>query len=283
MNQELSYEEREALAKEKVRRRVTIAVVLVLILILHPWAKISAGHRGVVLTFGKVTDVMAPGLHARWPWPIQMVKLEDVRVILLKSPASCYSADIQTVTAETGLNYHLVAEEVGLLYEEVGPDFESRIINPAIQESMKAATAQFESNQLIEDRPAVKALVLEGLRERLSNRHIIVDDFSIIDFAFAEPYENAILEKQVALQNALRAEHELTETETRALARIAEASGEAEAIRIQAQGIAVKGGAEYVQLQAIKAWQAGGSQMPDVMLPGSTLPFLDVATIMSDR
>lgn len=259
---------------------IGVAILVLFLLICHPWAKVPAGSRGVVLTWDKVTGVMEPGLHARIPWPIQKVKLINVRIRLHQVPASCYSKDIQTVTAMMGLNYHVLADKVGLLYNDLGPNFEENIIDPALQEGMKAATAKFESNNLIEKREEVKIMIQENLDKRLGQRYVEIDEFSIIDFAFAEEYEKAILEKQVALQLAQKALNDLARIKTEADQVREAAKGESDAIRLKAQSLTIAGGAEYVQLQAIKAWKEG-ALLPTHMYPGGTIPFLNVDTITS--
>lgn len=80
--------------------------------------------------------------------------------------------------------------------------------------------------------------------------------------------------KQVAQQSALKAENDLKRIQVEADQRIAQAKAEAEAIKIQAQAITQQGGRDYVQLQAIEKWNG---KLPDQMIPGGTVPFLDLS------
>jgi len=54
---------------------------------------------------------------------------------------------------------------------------------------------------------------------------------------------------------------------------IEKAKADAEAIRIQAQAINSQGGADYVQLQAIKVWKG---DVPMYMMSGSVVPFINL-------
>jgi regulator of protease activity HflC (stomatin/prohibitin superfamily) len=266
-----------------VKRVFKIAVLLLLALIiftiLNPIVIITAGHRGVVLTWGAVSDrVLGEGIHLRIPI-MQKVAVIDVQTHKMNVDTLAYSKDIQTVTSKLALNYHVKPELVNRLWQNVGEDYVSRLIDPAVQESVKAATAKFTAQQLIEERPKVKDAIKQELFARLS-AYFNVDEFSIVDFTFSKEYERAVEEKQVAQQQALKAENDLTRIKTEAEQRIAQATAEAEAIRIQAQAITQQGGRDYVQLKAIEKWNG---ELPQQMIPGSTVPFLNLRDEMSDK
>lgn len=250
-----------------------VFAIIVLLNIFSPVGMVSAGHRGVVLNFGSVQDrVLTEGLYFRVPIQQKIVKL-DVRTVKHEVEAIAYSKDIQTVDAVVALNYHLDAVNVNKLWQEIGEDYETRIIDPSIQESVKAATAQFTAQELIEERPRVKDEIRKQLFDRLNGRHIIVDDFSIVNFDFSDAYEKAVEDKQVAQQSALKAQNDLIRIKTEAEQRVAQATAEAEAIRIQAEAIQNQGGAEYVNLKAIEKWNGA---LPTQFVPGSAVPFLNL-------
>jgi regulator of protease activity HflC (stomatin/prohibitin superfamily) len=147
------------------------------------------------------------------------------------------------------------------LISEIGVDYENKVIDPAIQESVKAATAQFDAEELITQRPLVSTSIRDVLSERLTPRNITIEEVSITEFQFSEEFNRAIESKQVAQQNALRAEQELrraqidsqrqvAEAEAQAEARIAVAQAEAEALRLQREVISP----ELLQLRFIEKW-----------------------------
>lgn len=259
--------------KNKYAVVAVLVFALILISILNPFVKISAGERGVVLNWGAVSDkVMTEGLHLRIPIMQKIVQM-DVKNIKHEVEAVAYSKDIQTVDAKVALNYHLDPNNVNKLWQEIGKDYESKIIDPSIQESVKAATALFTAQELIEERPKVKEEIKNQLFERLNGRHIVVDDFSIVNFDFSDAYEQAVEKKQVAQQDALTAKNTLEQVKMEAEQRVTQAEAEAKAIKIQAEAITQQGGRDYVQLKAIEKWNG---QLPDQMIPGGTVPFLDL-------
>lgn len=248
-------------------------VALIVVLSVNPFVVVGAGFRGVVLNWGAASDtVLDSGLHWRTPLKQKVVKM-DVRTGKLEAQASSYSHDLQTVEAKIALNYHLKPNEVAQMYREVGTDYEARIIDPAIQEAVKAATAKFTAQELIEQREKVKDEIKANLSTRLNERHMVVDEFSIVNFDFSDTYEHAVEAKQVAQQNALKAENDLTRIKTEAEQQVATAQAQAETIRIQAEAASKQGGAEYVKLKAIEKWDG---KLPTQMVPGSAVPFLEL-------
>lgn len=250
-----------------------LVVVLLLVSAVNPFVVINAGHRGVVLEFGAVGDkVLDEGLQWRIPVVQKIIEI-DVKTQKLEQQAIAYSKDIQQVDTTIALNYHLDADAVNKLYQEIGQAYGEKVIDPAIQESVKAAIAKFTAQELVEQRPKVKEEIKAQMLERLSNRHILVEDFSIVSFDFSDSYEKAVEEKQVAQQLALKAENELKRIQIEAEQRIAQARAEAEAIRIQAQAVTQQGGRDYVQLKAIEKWDG---KLPAQMIPSSSVPFIDL-------
>jgi regulator of protease activity HflC (stomatin/prohibitin superfamily) len=259
--------------KGAVKKLVIAAVIFILLIIFWPVVIIPAGERGVVLTWGAVQgNIMGEGLHFIVP-VMQSVKKLDVKTEKKEVNVKAYSKDIQTVDATVALNYHLDPSMVNRLWQEIGADYESRIIDPSIQESVKAATALFTAQELIELRPKVKDEIKTQLFNRLGGSHITVDDFSIVNFDFSAEYEKAVEAKQVSQQAALKAENDLKRIKTEAEQRVAQATAEATAIKIQAEAITQQGGKEYVSLKAIEKWNG---ILPTQMIPNATLPFIDL-------
>src|SRR3990167_7735625 len=247
--------------------------IVAVIVIFGSFRVVGAGEIGVVLTLGQVSDsVWSEGLHLKLPY-FQSVKILDVKTQVESVDATAASKDLQNVTAKVALNYHLDSERVNKLWQSLGSNYKERVIDPAIQEAVKAVTAQYTAEELITKRPLVKDDIKITLSERLSKEFIVVDEFSIVNFDFSVSFNQAIEAKVTAEQNALAAKNKLEQVKYEKEQRIAEAQGEAEAIRIQAQAIQNQGGAEYVNLKAIEKWNG---VLPTQMIPNATLPFINL-------
>lgn len=98
---------------------------------------------------------------------------------------------------------------------------------------------------------------------------------NITNFQFSDTFNTAIEAKVTAEQNALAAKNKLDQVKFEADQRVAQAQGEAEAIKIQAQAIQAQGGAEYVKLQWISKWDG---KLPSTSLGSSNGVILDLGS-----
>lgn len=260
-------------------RRLTISQIkkgifafIVLSLIFSSFVIIDAGERGVVLRLGRIQSLMQPGINFRIPIVDRVIKME-VRTVKEEVGVAAASNDLQIVTSNVAIQYNLIPEKVGLLYEEVGTSFVIRIISPAIQDAIKATTANFNAEELITKRNIASEQMEDLLRIRLLEAHINVSNVDIVDFSFSDSFNAAIEAKVTAEQNALREENRLRQIEFEAQQIVEIAKAEAEAIRIQAQAIQQQGGKDFVQLKAIEKWNG---VLPTQFIPESTLPFINL-------
>ena len=205
--------------KQAIKFGIIAIIVFTLIFLVFSMAyTIKAGERGVLLTFQKPSmDAVGEGLHFKIPLMQKIVKL-DVKTQKYVADASAASKDLQIVSTEIAVNYHLVPETVPKLYQEIGLGFENSIIQPAVQEVIKASTAKFTAEELITRRSEVKEDIKMLLRERLVIRGIITEEISITDFEFSESFNDAIEAKVKAEQLKLKAVMDLERAELEALA-----------------------------------------------------------------
>lgn len=254
--------------------KISLVSMLVLILIFGSFYTISAGHRGVLLTFGKPNmDVSEEGLHFKIPI-VQKVKKMEVRTQKIEVGADSASKDLQNVQTTIALNFHLSANEVPVLYQEIGASYRERIIDPAIQETVKAVSARYTAEELVTRRTEVRNDMQVALKERLQKSYIIVDDFNIVNFQFSEEFDKAIELKVTAEQLKLKAEMDLERIKIEKEQKITQAEAEAQALKLQKQEITsdlLKLRQIEVQRQAIEKWDG---VLPKVT--GGALPFIDV-------
>ena len=255
----------------KIVSLALVVVVVLVLLTLSPFALVNAGHRGVVTSFGKVKDVvLGEGFH--FINPVDSVKEYDVRTQKVEVQASAASGDLQSVEATIAINFHVNPDTVKSLYQETQGSYKTTLIAPAIQEAVKASTAQYTADQLITKRAEVKEAMKQALIGRSSMKFFIVDDVSIVNFSFSDSFNIAIENKVRAEQDALASKNKLEQTKYEAEQKIVSATAEAEAIRIQAQAITQQGGDAYVDLQAVNKWNG---VLPSYVMGGS-IPFINV-------
>jgi len=250
------------------------AAAIAAIYVLSPVAIVPAGSRGVMTTFGAIQErVLDEGLHFRIPLA-QTLHVVDVRIQKGEGDGDAASKDMQQVHTKIALNYHVDPNQVVSVFRELGQEVGARIIVPAVQEAVKAATAQYTAEELISKRPEVRERIKALLSERLSKHGVIVDEFSIVNFAFSKSFNDAIEAKTTAEQLKLKAERDLARIRVEAEQKIANAKAEAESLALQRQQVT----SELLRLreienqrQAIEKWDG---KLPNVT--GGTVPFINV-------
>src|SRR4030065_2078319 len=139
---------------KRVGRGFVAVAVLLLLLLLNPFVKIDAGERGVLLNFGAVQDdVLGEGLHFRVPIMQTVVKL-DVKIQRAETRSEAASKDLQDIKSLIALNYHIIPDKANWVYQNIGVSFKERIIDPNVQEAVKAVTDKYTADQLIGEREA---------------------------------------------------------------------------------------------------------------------------------
>jgi regulator of protease activity HflC (stomatin/prohibitin superfamily) len=234
---------------------------------------VPPGHVGVQVTMGKTN--LDNSLPEGWSFVNPISSVRAVNVQLQRAELTQQSAgtkDMQQVHTDIVVNYRLTASMVPTIYKEFGLNVADKVLAPAISESFKTVTGQYTSEELITKRLEVSSKILEQLGGKVAPFDITVSNISLVNFGFSKLYQDSIDAKMVATQTKLKAEQDLQRIEVEAKSRIAQAEGEAKAIKIQAEAIQTTGGQAYVQLQWIEKWNGA--------LP-STVVGADTKTLMS--
>lgn len=249
-----------------------IAILLIIVAIaFKPFVIVNAGERGVIMQFGQVQQqVFDEGIHLIIPI-VNTVKKLSIRVQKHQIPAQAASKDLQDVYTDVALNWHIVPEKANTVFQQIGDEREvvQRIINPAIEEVLKAVMALYTAEQIITRRGEVKAGIDEQLQTRLAQYNIAVDDISLVNIHFSQRFSEAVEAKQIAEQEAKRAEFLAQKATQEALAEVNRAKGQAEAQRLLRENLT----SEILQKQAIEKWDG---HFPTVLGGNGALPFINI-------
>lgn len=258
---------------------VILASVLI-VAALSSFGCVEPGHRGVLITMGRVEPtVLGEGIYWKKPF-VQTVVEVDVRTTAVTAETEASSRDLQLVGTKIVLNSHLDPGSVPRVYREIGLDFQNRIEVPAVHEALKQSTAVFTAEELITKRAEAKAHTLEALRARLQPLGIVVEDISITNFQFSKAFNEAIENKVTAEQLKLKADRDLERIRTEAeqveakaqgekKAAIAKAQGEAEAAKIVSAQLQVS--PSYIEWMKVNRWNGA---LPQVT--GGATPLIQV-------
>jgi regulator of protease activity HflC (stomatin/prohibitin superfamily) len=246
-------------------KAIGVLFLIWLLFVAMPFVIVDAGERAVVTRLGAYQRSLAPGIHLLIPLVENAIKF-DVRTQKEETAASAASKDLQTVNATVAVNYNIDPERVAELYITIGQDYKYRIIDPAVQEVVKAVTARYTAEELLTKRAIVTEEIHSLLSDRLATNDIRVSAVSIIDFNFSPSFNAAIEAKVTAEQNALAEKNNL-----------AAAQFQAQAIRVKSEAA---NNEKYIQLQRLEVERAAVDKwngvLPTQMIPGATLPFLNL-------
>ena len=235
---------REDPRDSKARISSIVGIVMIIAsIIFGSLTTIPAGHRGVVIRFSAVTGtILDEGLQVKLPFIESVVKM-SVQTQKYETDSSAVTNDLQDVSTTIALNWRLDPGMADEVYKTLGLEFIDRIAAPAIQETIKQITAQYNAEDLILRRDEVKNAITDSLSTRLLERGIITEAVSITNFQFSETFTAAIESKVAAEQAVLEAKNKLERVRVEAEQREAEARGEANARIAKAEGEA-----QYIQI-----------------------------------
>jgi regulator of protease activity HflC (stomatin/prohibitin superfamily) len=232
--------------------RLVSALILLTAFVCCFFVVVNAGERGVLMQFGKVQpQILDEGIHPILPIAQTVQKL-SVRVQKQEISAEASSKDLQEVFTDVALNWHIIPEHVNVIYQQIGDKLAiiDRIIDPAVEEVLKAVMAKYTAEEIITKRGNVKDEVDALLTARLSGYNIAVDDISLVHVHFSQRFRDAVEAKQIAEQDAKRADFIALKAIKEAEAKVNLARGEGEAQRILRDTLSP----ELLQKQAIDKW-----------------------------
>lgn len=262
------------------RKAIPIFVVFFIAMIFlfsggMPFVVIGAGERGVVFNrIGGVSDrIMGEGLNFKTPFVDVAIPME-VRVQKQQIKAEGSSKDLQTVTIEVALNYHIDPLKVNKLYQEVGKYYDQRVIEPAVQESVKAAAARYPLEQIVTQRSEVREMISADLAARLGKYYLSLDALSITEIDFSAEFDRIIEDKQIAEQKIKKAEYEKIMAEQEKQKVILEAQAKAESQRLMRQTV----DSNVIALRFIEKWDG---KLPQIMSgkDGNIMSMIDLKSL----
>ncbi len=226
-----------------------VGAVLVVVGLAAPFVEVPAGNVGILMNFGQVqAGTLEPGLHIVQPI-VQHVVNVDTRVQPHQfQEIDAASKEYQTVRLTGTMNYHVDGQYASDLYQRVGTDFASKVIDPAFNDFIKTVVPTYAVDNILGARDEIRARAKSALAENLSQYHIIVDDIYIANIAFSPEFQAAIEAKQVAQQQVqteqqvlaqkqIQAQQVVVAAKGQADAQVALATGQAEANRLIAQSL----------------------------------------------
>ncbi len=247
-----------------------LGAIVVLIFVFSGFYSISPGYRGVLVTLGKVDQKSyVNGVGFKWPFVSSMVEM-DVRTRKMTEKTATYTSDVQTAELEYTFTYDLNSENVHILYETVGMDYEGKKLIPVLNDVLKDVVGKWQAQDLVSNRDKARVDVIAGLQDRLDKRFFQNITFQFINIDYSDKFEGAIEDKVIAEQKAQEAVNNTKRIREEADQKVISAKAEAEAMEIKSQALAKnKGLTEY---EAVQKWDG---KLPQYML-GNSVPMINL-------
>jgi regulator of protease activity HflC (stomatin/prohibitin superfamily) len=280
---------------------LTIIALIALSIVWMGIYRIDAGHVGIVKRFGNVIKVVDPGLHVKFPYADTVEEME-VRERAFTIELAAASQDPLELPITVTVNWLVKRTNVQDLYIQFGSlaQFETRIIQPRLNDVVKGVTSGYVVNDLLRKRTEYRDRSQQAFSERMPD-DIQITGFSVVNIGFPPEYTKAIRDKQVAREQAeterfVLERQKLTTTQVtqtamaqrdadkaRADGRAYEikVQGEAQAEAVRALGQSLAQNPLVVEYRKIEKWHGtfpttfmGGEQGVNTLwsLPGATAP-----------
>ncbi len=214
-----------------------IVAFLLVILLFSSVTRVGTGHVGVLTLFGKVTgEVLGEGIHLMNP--LKTNNEMSIQTQTIKESASVPSSEGLMMALDTSLIYHLNPDRAAEVFQKIGADYESVVVEPTLRSAIRESTASHTANALYTgEREMVAKQIQEQITSELSKRGLTVENVLLRDIQLPATLKASIEAKQQAEQEALAMNFRLQKETQEAQRKRIEAAGVRDFQQIVAQGI----------------------------------------------
>jgi prohibitin 1 len=222
-----------------VLRLVGLGIIafLLVILVLSSVTRVATGHVGVLTLFGRVTgETLGEGMHLINP--LKTNNEMSIQTQTLKESASVPSSEGLMMALDTSLIYHLNPDRAADVFQRIGADYETVVVEPTLRSAIRESTASHTANALYTgEREMVAKQITDQITQSLSQRGITVENVLLRDIQLPATLKASIEAKQQAEQEALAMNFRLQKETQEAQRKRIEAAGVRDFQQIVAQGI----------------------------------------------
>lgn len=271
-----------------------VAGLVALTILGGSWYTVDQGERGVLLRNGAITGTADAGLGFKMPIVDRVIKITTQTQSKIYQNVATYSRDQQPAELVLSVTYQLPADRVEEIYAQYGGEagLVNRLVDRQVNEAIRTVFGRFNAVEAVQQRERLAMEFRTAVQDAVLGPVVIVST-QIENIDFSNAYEASIEQRMLAevevqriQQNAERekvqAEIRVIQANAEAEARVAQATAEAEAITltgdaeasaIRARGAALRDNPSLIELVQAERWNG---TLPTTMVPGQTVPFLNV-------
>lgn len=262
--------------KNKIILGIIIGIIIIgIIIFFSSITTVPTGFVGIKTRFGQVQqEMIQEGFNFKTPFIEKIVKI-DCRTQKFEVTTEASSKDLQKVSnIKIVVNYNVDKSKANSIYKEVGVDYQTILIQPAILESIKQGMSQYTAEELITKRSEVANIIMSLLKEKLEQKGVLITALNITDLSFSKEFDKAVEDKQIVEQETQKAQYELEKAKVENEKKIENAKADAEVMKQQNKEITD----EYLKLKELEVQQKIIEKW-DGKLPTTTtdsIPFLNI-------
>lgn len=278
-----------------------IAALTAITILGGSWFTVNSGYLGVLTRNGAVVGTAGPGLGFKLPLIDGITEVSTQQQLRdyngSGSGLAVYTFDQQAAEVHLSVSYHIPADADSVTRALVNYGGEeglvSRALDPKVYEEVKNVFGTFNAAVAIKERARLNTEIENAIRDNVKGHPIVIDSVQISNIDYSDAYEKVaeersqaevevLKQKQLLEQQKVQAEITVTQAKAEAESNLARARAEAEATKvrgdaegsaIRAKGEALKDNPALVALIQAEKWNG---QLPTTMIPGATVPFMDV-------
>ena len=183
--------------KSKVVVGIIVGVLIVgIVILISSITTVPTGYVGIKTRFGQVQeDMIQEGFNFKALFIESIVKI-DCRTQKYEVTTEASSKDLQKVNnIKIVVNYNVDKTKANQLYKEIGKDYQTVLIEPAILESIKQGMSQYTAEELITKRNEVADVIMNLLKKKLETKGVLVSALNITDLSFSKEFDKDIVEE----------------------------------------------------------------------------------------
>lgn len=230
-----------------VVRRIAVAVPIVLAVLLAAVSVrvVPVGHALVVFnTLTRSFRLAEQGVTLVWPLISATAQYDLRRLEYTMSSAqgegrraaiddSLWSPTKEGLQVGIDLTvwHHLDRQRVISIHQKIGPDYEERIIRPAVRSVIRLVISEYAVMDVYSARRAnIQDEINTKIKQLVEKDGFVVDEVVLRDVRFTDQFAQAIEAKQIAQQTAEQMKYTLEKEQREAERKVIEAQGRAKAI-----------------------------------------------------
>jgi prohibitin 2 len=165
---------------------------------------VPPGHRGVLVTLGKVSpQFKGEGFGMKTPFISEVIPI-PIKQLAAGMEAAVISKDLQEVRTKTKVLYRVPEKSVVQIYQQFKGDPFLSLIQPRVDEALKEIAKEHTAEEIVQGRAAIKKRALQSARKKIGELLTVVD-VVVEDISLSSNLEAAIERKMVQEQEANKA------------------------------------------------------------------------------